>query len=242
MIDKTAPQIETAYVNESGSVIAPSALVDGRKYFKENVYLQVKVKDKNVRCHEFKDALLNTEGSLSVCDSVGNAVADDSITEFFEGDSFHEDGIVSGEAIWKIPLFRQSDAGYGANYDLTLRCEDLAGNGAAGTGLDNKVNVKVTFDGSVPEQEVLLGFESDVLGANSTKAELMGDSEKGWISNILDFFSGCWLKIFGREKIKFRMYARDIVSGIRTVSVSYKKMGVMHLFLIQGIQEMLKPT
>ena len=225
VIDKTAPQIETAYVNESGSVIAPSALVDGRKYFKENVYLQVKVKDKNVRCHEFKDALLNTEGSLSVCDSVGNAVADDSITEFFEGDSFHEDGIVSGEAIWKIPLFRQSDAGYGANYDLTLRCEDLAGNGAAGTGLDNKVNVKVTFDGSVPEQEVLLGFESDVLGANSTKAELMGDSEKGWISNILDFFSGCWLKIFGREKIKFRMYARDIVSGIRTVSVSYKKNG-----------------
>ncbi|MEY8427217.1 Ig-like domain-containing protein [Lachnospiraceae bacterium 46-15] len=225
VIDKTAPQIETAYVNESGSVIAPSALVDGRSYFRENVYLQVKVKDKNVRCHEFKDALLNTEGSLSVCDSVGDAVPDDSITEFFNGNSFNEESVISDEVMWKIPLFRQDDAGYGANYDLTLRCEDLAGNGAAGTGLDNKINVKVTFDGSAPEQDVFIGFESDVLGANSIKAELMEESEQGWVSKVLDFFSGCWLKIFGKEKIKFRMYARDTVSGIRTVSMSYKKNG-----------------
>lgn len=221
VIDRTAPKITTAYVDKNGKILNPSSNVDSRLYFNDEVYLHIEVEDKNVRYSEFKDALLNTEGSLEVFDILGNAVEGDAVTEFLNRAEFAPDTVDHDGVVWDIPLFLADNETYGANYTITLRYEDLAGNGREGTKTDNEVTVYPTFDDCMAQQDAYICFTSDVVGSNSQDTELTEGTEKGWVSKIIDFVSDKWLKIFGKERLEFKIYLRDRVSGVDSVAMSY---------------------
>lgn len=221
VLDRTKPEITTAYVDENGETVLPSAEIGERKYFNQQVYLQVTVDDRNIRYGEFKNALLNTEGSLRVYDVLENSITDDSVTAFLNRPDFKVDTVSHEGVTWRIPLYSLTDEEYGANYDITLRYEDLAGNGIKNTPEDNAVTVYPTFDDRMSQSDAYICFNSDVLGSNSQSAELMDHSNHGWMSKIIGFVHNKWLKIFGKEKIEFKIYLRDRISGVDSVEMGY---------------------
>lgn len=224
VLDRTAPEIILDYVAQNGRKLEPAAVMgeQDRKYFNENVYLRVEVKDKNIRYIEFKEALLNGE-NLSVCDVLGNKLEDNSVTAFLNQESFAPDTVSHDGVIWDIPLFFRNRENYGANYGFTIGYEDLAGNGKKEGDLSNTVTTYAAFDKTLPEQDVYICFASDTAGSNSQNAELTKSVDKGWMSKALDFLSDKWLNIFGKEKINFMIYLRDLTVGIDSVSMQYRK-------------------
>ncbi|MBS6395730.1 MAG: hypothetical protein KH452_01080 [Clostridiales bacterium] len=118
VLDKTAPVIQTSYVDVSGRLLEPENIYGrtGRRYFDEAAVLRLQIEDNNVRYHEPKEELKK----LEVFDSRGTRAPGSNAEAFIEAlasETVDTDGI-----LWEIPLSAE------ANYNIPATCEDLAGN------------------------------------------------------------------------------------------------------------------
>lgn len=219
ILDKTAPQLSIKYVDEEGNEQEPVLEEGERKYFNGNVYLQVKADDKNIRYGEFKDAFLKEADNLVACDILGEELESNGVSEFLNSQNFDESIVEHKETTWNIPLAKESNEKRGANYTISLEYEDLAGN------CGNKMSMHPTVDPDLPEEDVYICFASDVEGSNNKSEELMDSSEGGWTSKVLNFLSDIWVRIFGRENIRFKVYLKDSTTGIKSIAMEYLQDG-----------------
>lgn len=137
VLDRTAPVIWFSYVNQEGEEQEADAVHEreGRRYYRETIYLKLEAEDQNLRYHEILEIL----DKASISDLGGSPVPDSSAARFSE--SADHGRTASGRVVFYIPLATE------AAYTFIVSCEDLAGNRAAGAC------EKVTVDGTCPELE-----------------------------------------------------------------------------------------
>lgn len=119
VIDKTPPVLSLSYTDPAGNALLPSYEGEGRAYYNKFAYLNVSVKEENLRNSELKHSLLNL--SAFTAEKPG-AQANTQAVKFLKKIT---DGTVVRNASWSVPLTTE------ASYDIPVSFEDLAGNAAA---------------------------------------------------------------------------------------------------------------
>lgn len=169
----------------------------GRKYFREEVTLQVILNDQNLRVREFQEVLLEPQTGILAVDSRGKEIGNMPVREVAAG--FETDRICRGTLILELPLFAD------ANYTIPIACTDLSGNQA------------VWADDSGKMAGTPVGRYEELVTVDRTAPafELKSETVPGSLADAVRYRNfGFW---FADRKMTLTITASDDTAGIQTL-------------------------